>query len=198
MKQRGSLPQPTDQDAIVGPHADDDDCIPPQPHPDLSSTGEERNNISLLSVPSAVDESFDYQSELVRIDAIIEQMKQRRPLPQPIDQDHSTTPCSDDYLHSGLSQPPNPSATDEPLDHRSKLAETAKKIERMKQQSTNTSPFTITCYELHETADSETVKEGRIDPTLLNAVTSLDNFLIQYPRQLNLPANIPCYQPLLN
>ncbi len=124
-------------------------------------------------------------------------MKQCGPLPQPIDQDHSTTPCNDEYLHSGRSQHPNPSDNDEPFDHRSKLVETETKIKQMKQQSTNTSPFTITCHELHETADSETVKAGCIDPTLLNAITSLDNFLIQYPRQLNLPADIPCYQPLL-
>jgi len=123
-------------------------------------------------------------------------MKQRKPLPQPIDQDCSTIPCNEDYLHSGLSQTPNPSANEEPFDYRSKLAENAKKIERMKQQSTNTSPFTSTCYEPHANADSETVKDDSIDPTLLAAVTSLDNFLIQYPRQLNLPADIPCYQPL--
>jgi len=157
---------------------------------------EERNGIPPLSLPSAVDESFDYQSELVRINAIIEQMKQRKPLPQPIDQDRSTIPCNEDYLHSGLSQTPNPSANEEPFNYRSKLAENAKKIEQMKQQSTNTSPFTSTCYEPHANADSETVKDDSIDPTLLAAVTSLDNFLIQYPRQLNLPADIPCYQPL--
>jgi len=68
----------------------------------------------------------------------------------------------------------------------------------MKQQLTNTSPFTITCYELHETADSEAVKDDLSDPTLLDAITSLDNFLIQYPHQLNLPADIPCYQPFPN
>ncbi len=65
MKQRGQLTPSTDQYAIVGPHADDDDCTPPQPHPDLSSTGEERNSLPLLSLSSAVDESFGYQSELV-------------------------------------------------------------------------------------------------------------------------------------
>jgi len=59
------IPSKTPTAAIVSPHADDDDRTPPQPHPDLSSTVEERNSIPLLSLPSAVDESFDYQSELV-------------------------------------------------------------------------------------------------------------------------------------
>jgi len=42
---------------------------------------------------------------------------------------------------------------------------------------------------------STSAKDDTSNPTLLAVATTLDNFFLQYPHKLNLPANIPCYQP---
>jgi len=54
--------------ATIDCHFDDNASHSPQPHPSLSPTMEETNSsTSLLPLPSAVNNSFDYQSKLSKI-----------------------------------------------------------------------------------------------------------------------------------
>jgi len=235
-----SLPSTTA--TAIDCHVDDDASHPPQPCPSLFPTMKETNSTtSLLPPPSAVDDSFDYWSKLIKISAKIDQMRQQWLLPSPIDQGHPIFPCN-----TSLS-PPNLPTNNAPFDYKSQLAVNEAAIKRMKQcwplplQPINPGPFKTTASNMSasssppchppsttstqtippahravasqsDTHHCQTVASSPVsaaqpstaamdditNPTLLDAAKTLDNFLLQYPQKLNLPAHLPSYQPSPN
>jgi len=217
-------------DAVDDFYTADDDNTPSLPHPYLSPKLEERSlNPQLFRSPAAVDEPFEYRSQLVELTALFDLLKQRRPPPTSIDPGHSIIPSDIIDLTPDPSPPSPLAADDDSFDFTSKLvgptAATARTMHRWPLPSapssdlftpplvlspTKSTPATPPAHTLappyldpSQTATSPAsnvnLSAARTDDpndrTLLAATTALDNFLLQYPRQLNLPDNIPQYQP---
>jgi len=142
---------------------------------------------SLPPTLPAHDASFDYKLQLAANDAAIERMQQRWPLPlQPTDTGPLATTDSDTSAFS--SSPQQPTSTT------STQTEPPAPMVVMTQPDTY-HPQTADASPVSAEQPSASAKDDISDPTLLAAATTLDNFLLQYPRKLNLLANIPCYQP---
>ena len=136
----------------------------------------------------AHDEPFDYKAQLAANEAAIERMKQRWPLPlQPMAQALSEPPTPRDTSASS-SSPRQPTSITSTTTMPSALRAMVPQPDPHHRPTVVPSPTSAA-------QPSAAAKDELNDPTLLDAATALDNFLIQYPRKLNLPANIPCYQP---
>jgi len=136
----------------------------------------------------AHDEPFDYKAQLAANEAAIERMKQCWPLPlQPMAQALSEPPTPRDTSASS-SSPRQPTSITSTTTMPSALRAMVPQPDSHHRPTVVPSPKSAA-------QPSAAAKDELNDPTLLDAATALDNFLIQYPRKLNLPANIPYYQP---
>jgi len=121
-------------DTVVDCHANNDDCNPPQLHPYCSLTSEEYNCIlQLITTISELDDSFDYQSKLMEITTIIDQMKYHWLLLALINQSFSIILHNDFSSDSDPYLPPNPSADGKSFDYQSKLTKNNVAMKWMKQ-----------------------------------------------------------------
>jgi len=148
--------------------------------------------------PISVDaEPFDTGSKLAEIAAKAEQLHRRiqshiavtapSPNTTATTDDESTNPPLLDAVHSS----PAPISDDaEPFDTGSKLAEIAAKAEQLHQRIQSHIVATAPSPNMTATTDDEST-----NPPLLDAVHSLDNFLIKHPRQTDSTDAHEHYQP---
>ncbi len=165
MRQQWPLPPPIDQGHPTFP------CTTSFPPPNLSAN----------------DAPFDYKAQLAANEAAIERMKQRWPLPpRPIDPGPFETTDSDTSDSASTPRQP-PSTTSTQTMPPAPMAVTSHSDTHHRQ--------TVVSSPISAAQPSAAAKDDITDPTLLDAAKTLDNFLLQYPRKLDLPAHLPSYQP---
>jgi len=134
---------------------------------------------------SVDDEPFDYGSTLDKIAAKVEQMSCRWPLTvTPTDPSPNTSEC----LAPCNSSSPSPTAPSYPRTLSKTLATKTLLV-------ADCSAPTTTYNSVELPQRDKATGDDSIDPPLLAAVLSLDNFLIKYPRPINLSDAHDRYQP---
>jgi len=147
-----------------------------------------QRHISNLPPPETIsidDEPFDYGSTIDKIVAKVEQMKRRWPATAaPTDPRPYTSACLAPCHSSSTSptEPPSPRTLPTHLETKTLLAVEC-------HNPTATDKFAEPPKFDMATGDDST------DPSLLDAVQSLDNFLIKYPRQISFTNALDRYQP---